>query len=43
MPKTFKIFHRKEHPRGGESFDVLWAKFDFDEMMFDDEVMWDIQ
>ena len=22
---------------------MLWAKFDFGEMMFDDEVMWDIR
>ena len=43
MPKTFSIFHRKEHPRGGEPFDVLWAKFEFSDMMWDDEVMWDIR
>ena len=43
MPKKFSITPRREHPRGGEPFDVLWAKFEFDDTMWDDEVMWDIR
>ena len=43
MPKKFSITPKREHPRGGEPFDVLWAKFEFDDMMWDDEVMWDIR
>ena len=34
---------RKEHPLDGESFDVLWAKFEFEDMVWDDEMMWDIR
>ena len=43
MPRTFSVTHRKEHPRDGEPFDVLWAKFEFDNIGWDDEVMWDIR
>ena len=27
----------------GEPFDVLWVKFEFDDNVWDDEVMWDIR
>ena len=37
------MYPAKERPQGGESFDVLWAKFEFDEGIEDDEVMWDIR
>ena len=43
LPKVFSVYPAKERPQGGESFDVLWAKFDFDEGIEDDEVMWDIR
>ena len=32
-----------ERPWSGDPFEVLWVKFDFDENMWDDEVMWDIR
>ena len=33
----------KEKIQGGEPFDVPWVKFEFDDGMWDDEVMWDIR
>ena len=43
MPKKFSVVTRKEHPPAAEAFDVLWAKFEFDDNDWDDEVMWDIR
>ena len=43
MPKSFRVFPGQEHSSSGESFDMLWAKFEFEENMWDDEVMWDIR
>ena len=43
LPNSFSVIPKKEHPLGGEPFDVLWAKFEFDEKVWDDEVMWDIR
>ena len=43
MPKSFRVIHSKEHPRGGEPFDILWVKFEFMEETWDDEIMWDIR
>ena len=37
------MYPTKERPQGGEPFEVLWAKFDFDDGIEDDEVMWDIR
>ena len=36
LPKSFSVIPKKEHSQRGESFDVLWAKFEFDDMMWDD-------
>ena len=43
LPKAFTVYPAKERPQGDASFDVLWAKFDFDDGVEDDEVMWDIR
>ena len=43
MPKAFKVSARKEHPQVGDPFDVLWVNFEFNDEMWDDEVMWDIR
>ena len=43
MPKKFDVLPRKEQPRIGDPFDVLWVNFEFDDMHWDDEVMWDIR
>ena len=43
MPKTFNIIPRLEQPRIGDPFHVLWVNFEFDDTMWDDEVMWDIR
>ena len=43
MPISFSVLPRKELPQGGEPFDVLWAKFEFGDKLWDDEVMWDIR
>ena len=43
LPRAFSVYPASECPRGGEPFDVLWAKFDFDDGLEDDEVMWDIR
>ena len=32
-----------ENPKVGDPFEVLWVKFDFDEIMWNDEVMWDLR
>ena len=32
-----------EKPMNGDSFEVLWAEFKFEEDMWDDQVMWDIR
>ena len=41
--KSLFCISSSERPRGEEPFDVLWAKFDFDDGFEDDEVMWDIR
>ena len=41
--KAFSVYPTKELPQGGEPFEVLWAKLDFDDGIEDDEVMWDIR
>ena len=33
----------RETPRIGKPFDVLWAKFELDENLWNDEAMWDIR
>ena len=43
MPKTFNVSSRKEHPPGGDPFDILWVDFEFKNEQWDDEVMWDIR
>ena len=43
LPRSFQVVSEKEKPKDGEPFDVLWAKFDFDDDMWDDEIMWDIR
>ena len=43
LPKAFSVYPASERPRGEEPFDVLWAKFHFDNGLLDDEVMWDIR
>ena len=43
MPKKFDVLPRKEQPRLGDRFDVLWVNFEFEDMQWDDEVMWDIR
>ena len=43
QPSGFTVVAGKEKPQVGEPFDVLWVKFEFDDGMWDDEVMWDIR
>ena len=43
LPKAFSVYPTKERPQGGEPFEVLWVKFQFDGSLWDDEVMWDIR
>ena len=43
LPKTFKVIPEKETPSMGNSFDVLWVRFEFGESEWDDDVMWDIR
>ena len=43
LPKDFSVFHGMERPHVGNPFEVLRVKFDFNENMWDDEVMWDIR
>ena len=43
LPKDFSVVHGMERPHVGNPFGVLRVKFDFDENMWDDEVMWDIR
>ena len=45
LPQQFKIIPETEKPRkgNGEPFEVLWIKFEFDDIMWDDELMWDIR
>ena len=42
-PVNFKVVKATEKPQIGDPFEVLWVKFDFDENMWNDEVMWDIR
>ena len=43
IPARFAVVKEMEHPQDGDPFEVLWVKFDFDENMWNDEVMWDIR
>ena len=43
VPKDFTVVTEEERPRLGEPFEVLWVKFQIDESLWDDEVMWDIR
>ena len=43
LPRKFAIQPVVENPQVGEPFDVLWVKFEFDDKVWDDEVMWDIR
>ena len=42
-PTDFTVAIGLERPYDGDPFNVLRVKFDFDEGMWDDEVMWDIR
>ena len=42
-PKKFTLVKETEKPTVGDPFEVLWVKFDFDDNMCNDEVMWDIR
>ena len=42
-PANFSVVKETEKPQVGDPFEVLWVKFDFDETMWNDEVMWDIR
>ena len=39
----FSIVEEIEKPQSGDPFEVLWVKFEFEENMWDDQVMWDIR
>ena len=43
LPKSFNVTPRKEQPQVGHPFDVLWVDSDFDDELWDNEVMWDIR
>ena len=43
LPRTFNVTSRKEHPPVGDPFDIFWVDFDFNDELWDDEVMWDIR
>ena len=40
---NFSIVEEIEKPQSGDPFEVLWVKFEFEENMWDDEVMRDIR
>ena len=40
---NFSIVEEIEKPQSGDPFEVLWVKFEFEENMWDDQVMWDIR
>ena len=42
-PSNMTVAKGIERPQDGDPFEVLWVKFDFDENMWHDEVMWDIR
>ena len=42
-PIKFTVSKETEQPQVGKPFEVLWAKFQFDENNWNDEVMWDIR
>lgn len=42
-PTNFSIVKEIEKPQCGDPFEVLWVKFEFEETMWDNEVMWDIR
>ena len=42
-PTNFSVVQESEKPQRGDPFDVLWVKFEFEEAVWDDEVMWDIR
>ena len=43
LPRAFSVYPARERPLGDEPFDVLWANFEFEDGLEDDEVMWDIR
>ena len=43
VPVNFTVVREVEKPQVGDPFEVLWVKFDFDEIMWNDEVMWDLR
>ena len=43
LPANFAVVREVEKPQVGDPFEVLWVKFDFDETMWNDEVMWGIR
>ena len=42
-PAKFSVVKETEKPQVGDPFEVLWVKFDFDDTMWNDEMMWDIR
>ena len=42
-PFSFEVVKGIERPRDGDPFEILWVKFDFEDDMWHDEVMWDIR
>ena len=42
-PFSFDVVKGIERPRDGDPFEILWVKFDFEDDMWHDEVMWDIR
>ena len=42
-PTNFSVVQETEKPHSGDPFEVLWVKFEFEENMWDDQVMWDIR
>ena len=43
IPVNFSVVKGMENPKVGDPFEVLWVKFDFDDCLWNDEVMWDIR
>ena len=42
IPANFTVVKEMEKPQVGDPFEVLWVKFDFDDNMWNDQVIWDI-
>ena len=43
VPDNFSVVSAWEIPKIGEPFEILWAKFNINEDLWSDEVMWDIR